>query len=146
MRAHPRRRIAVPAFMEGDDFVLDGVPFVVPPPRRLSGVAQARGRVWVSDPYVFATAYGINAALRTAFSVELLQIPDWVWTDRTKALRRSVQQVTFNTLSMGSAEAFYAKYVEAWGAPVRKAYDAALDVYGYASASSAHSNHRRAAA
>ena len=97
-------------------------------------VAQARGRLWTSLPYVFATAYGMNAALRTAFAVELLQIPDWVWTDRTKALRRSVQQVTWNTLSMGNAEAFYAVYVEAWGAPVRKAYDAALEVYGYAAA------------
>lgn len=97
----------------------------------LDGEAQARGRVWTSYPFVFGTAYGDNAALRTPFSVELLRIPNWGWTDRTMALRRSVQQVTVNTFSMGNSEAFYAVYVEAWGAPVRKAYDAALEVYGY---------------
>lgn len=112
---------------------------------RVVGEAQSRGRVWTSPPFVFATAHGMNAALRTAFAVELLQIPNWIWTDRTGNLRASVQQVSWNTLSMGSDLAFYAPFVEAWGSPVRQAYQAALDTFGYGNASSLVPKRRRAA-
>ena len=115
-------------------------------PFYLEGEAQSRGRVWTSAPFVLATAHGPNAALRTAFAVEILQIPNWVWTDRTGNLRASVQQVTWNTLSMGSDLAFYAPFIEAWGSPVRQAYQAALDTYGYGNASLVNPRKRRKAA
>ena len=97
--------------------------------------AEARyynpGVVYISRPYVFATAYGPHALERTEAAYDLLSAAGWVWQDRTGALRASVQMVDFRTVSMGSSEAFYAPFVEMRLAPVETAFEVALDRIGY---------------
>ena len=106
--------------------------------------AQSRGRTYTSYPFVFGLCHGPNAALRAAFMVEVLKIPNWAWNDRTGNLRASVQLANWNLVAMGGASTFYAVYIEAALAPMRRAYQAALDVYGYGNVSSGNLNRRAA--
>ena len=93
---------------------------------------QARGSVSVNviPPYVGATFYHERGEIMAARCAILLKRPDYIWTDRTHALRNSVKRVQpGNVVLMGGPSAPYAPYVERWGRPMRTAAREAFRYY-----------------
>ena len=89
---------------------------------------QNPGRVYTAPPMVWAVFYGPAGVPRAVFAYTLLKTRGgFGWTDRTGRLRASVRRVhPGNIVVMGNSRAFYAPYVERWGRPMRRAFQAAV--------------------